>query len=199
MPGPGLSAVIWPPCSSTMRLTMDRPRPVELSPAVGLADRRWKRPNRRDMSSGDRPGPLSRHRDQRVVAVCARPRCSMRPPIGEYLMALLTRLSIASRRRSGSPLTVRRPAPSIAMRCSLACRAAAGWSRPPRCTSAGDVDRLPPDADVERVRHGVGQQRIDHADQALGRIADMLDLRAHLVGRDRRRRRENPSSSRCGR
>jgi len=39
-PGPALSAVISPPCMSMMRLTIDRPRPVELSPAVGLAESR---------------------------------------------------------------------------------------------------------------------------------------------------------------
>ena len=56
-PGPALSTVIWPPCRSTIRLTIDRPRPVELSPAVGLADKRWKRPNSREISSGESPAP----------------------------------------------------------------------------------------------------------------------------------------------
>src|SRR6185295_3250749 len=51
-PPPGLSAVTCPPCNSTIRLTMESPSPVELSPAVGFADRRWKRPNSRVMSSG---------------------------------------------------------------------------------------------------------------------------------------------------
>src|SRR6185369_938039 len=58
-PGPSLSAVTSPPCMSMIRLTMDRPRPVELSPAVGFADSRWKRPNRRPRSSGDSPAPSS--------------------------------------------------------------------------------------------------------------------------------------------
>src|SRR5262249_59296102 len=57
--GPSLSAVTSPPCMSMMRLTMERPRPVELSPAVGLAERRWKRPNSRPRSSGDSPAPWS--------------------------------------------------------------------------------------------------------------------------------------------
>ena len=39
-PGPPLSAVTRPPCMSTMRLTIESPRPVELSPAVGLAESR---------------------------------------------------------------------------------------------------------------------------------------------------------------
>src|SRR5204863_2935974 len=58
-PGPALSAVTWPPCMSMMRLTIDKPSPVELSPAVGFADSRWKRPNNRPRSSGDRPAPWS--------------------------------------------------------------------------------------------------------------------------------------------
>ena len=39
-PGPALSTVICPPCRSTIRLTIERPRPVDVSPAVGLADSR---------------------------------------------------------------------------------------------------------------------------------------------------------------
>src|SRR6201988_5541945 len=57
--GPALSAVTSPPCMSMMRLTMERPRPVELSPAVGLAESRWNRPNSRPRSSGDSPAPSS--------------------------------------------------------------------------------------------------------------------------------------------
>ena len=118
LPAPWLWAVMWPPCNSTMRLTIDKPSPVELSPAVGLADRRWKRPNRRDMSSGERPGPLS---DTWISTSSPswRAEISIRPPIGEYLMALLTRLSIASRRRSGSPLTRRSSGASIATTCAF--------------------------------------------------------------------------------
>src|SRR5207237_10368032 len=56
-PGPPLSAVTWPPCISIMRLTIESPSPVELSPAVGFAESRWKRPNNRPRSSGDRPAP----------------------------------------------------------------------------------------------------------------------------------------------
>src|SRR5215203_5964909 len=59
LPWPSLTASIVPPWSSTMRLAIDRPSPVEVSPPVGRAERRWKRPNRRDMSSRLRPGPLS--------------------------------------------------------------------------------------------------------------------------------------------
>src|SRR5690606_27529900 len=58
-PGPALSAASSPPCISMIFLTMERPSPVELSPPVGLADRRWKRPNSRLISSGDSPGPSS--------------------------------------------------------------------------------------------------------------------------------------------
>ena len=39
-PVPALSAFTWPPCSSTIRFTMASPSPVELSPPVGVADRR---------------------------------------------------------------------------------------------------------------------------------------------------------------
>ena len=42
-----------------MRLAMERPSPVELSPPVGLAESRWKRPKSRPTSSGERPGPWS--------------------------------------------------------------------------------------------------------------------------------------------
>ena len=50
------------------------------------------------------------------------------------------------------------------------CPAAAGWRRPPRATRAARSIGLVPDGNVESVRHGVGHQRVDHADQALGRI-----------------------------
>src|SRR5207237_8272483 len=56
-PAPALSAVTWPPCMSMMRLTINKPSPVELSAAVGLVDRRWKRRNKRRRSSGDRSEP----------------------------------------------------------------------------------------------------------------------------------------------
>src|SRR5215831_6655109 len=38
--GPVVSATTVPPCKSTIRFTIDNPRPVEVSPPVGLADRR---------------------------------------------------------------------------------------------------------------------------------------------------------------
>ena len=86
---------------STMRLTIERPRPVELSPPVGLADNRWKRPNSRSRSSGSRPAPSS---VTLMLTVMLSPltASAMLPPIGLYLIALLTRLSIASRIRSAS-------------------------------------------------------------------------------------------------
>src|SRR6266516_3539491 len=100
-PGPALSTSIRPPCRSTIRLTIERPRPVEVSPAVGFAERRWKRPNSREMSSGDRPAPWSLTCTSIPPSSCVTKR-SMAPPIGLYLTALLTRLSIASRMRSAS-------------------------------------------------------------------------------------------------
>src|SRR3954452_20630045 len=117
-PGPALSAVTWPPCMSMMRLTIDRPRPVELSPAVGLAESRWKRPNSRPRSSGDRPAPSS---VIRMTVLCpswvtATP---ILPPIGEYLMALLTRLSIASRIRSTSHMVTKFGGAETLMVCCL--------------------------------------------------------------------------------
>src|SRR6516225_2251673 len=102
-PGPALSTVICPPCRSTIRLTIERPRPVEVSPAVGFAESRWKRPNNREMSSGDRPAPWSLTCTSIPPSSCATKR-SMAPPIGLYLTALLTRLSIASRMRSASQM-----------------------------------------------------------------------------------------------
>lgn len=40
-PGPSENASARPPWSSAIRLTMERPSPVEPSPPVGLAERRW--------------------------------------------------------------------------------------------------------------------------------------------------------------
>src|SRR4029453_19615343 len=99
-PGPALSTSIRPPCRSTIRLTIERPRPVEVSPAVGLAESRWKRPNSREISSGERPAPWSLTCTIIPPSACVTKR-SMAPPSGLYLTALLTRLSIRS--RSGSP------------------------------------------------------------------------------------------------
>src|SRR5262245_18893200 len=100
-PGPALSTVTRPPCRSTMRLTIERPRPVEVSPAVGFAESRWKRPNSREMSSGDRPAPWSLTWTS-ILSPSRATKSSMAPPIGLYLIALLTRLSMASRMRSES-------------------------------------------------------------------------------------------------
>src|SRR6202035_2487141 len=123
-PGPALSAVTWPPCMSIMRLTIDRPSPVELSPAVGLAESRWKRPNRRPRSSGDRPAPSSAMRIT-VLLPSWFTSTPILPPIGEYLMALLTRLSIASRIRSASHMVTKFGGADTAMVCCLL--AAKGW------------------------------------------------------------------------
>src|SRR5437867_2081055 len=117
-PGPPLSAVTWPPCMSMIRLTIDSPRPVEPSPAVGLAESRWKRPNSRPRSSGERPAPWSAMRitvspPSWVTAT------AILPPIGEYLMALLTRLSIASRIRSASHMVTTFGGADTAMACCL--------------------------------------------------------------------------------
>src|ERR1700733_11613232 len=119
-PGPGLLAVTWPPCMSMMRLTIDRPRPVELSPAVGLAERRWKRPNSRPRSSGDRPAPSSAMRI--MLLFCSwLTATAILPPIGEYLMALLTRLSMASRIRSASHIVTKfGGADTVSVCCLLA-------------------------------------------------------------------------------
>src|SRR6202048_2303328 len=117
-PGPLLSAVPSPPCMSMMRLTIERPRPVELSPAVGLAERRWKRPNKRPRSSGDSPAPSSATRI--TVSSCSwLPTTVILPPIGEYLMALLTRLSIASRIRSVSHIVTKFGGAETVMVCCL--------------------------------------------------------------------------------
>src|SRR5437868_8123398 len=84
-PGPALSAMTWPPCMSMMRLTIDRPSPVELSPAVGFADSRWKRPNSRLRSSGDSPAPSSVMRMTVLSPSCVTT-TEILPPIGEYLI-----------------------------------------------------------------------------------------------------------------
>src|SRR5206468_12930511 len=100
-PGPALSTAIRPLCRSTIRLTIDRPSPVDVSPAVGFAESRWKRPNSREISSGERPAPWSLTCTIIPPSSCVTKR-SMAPPSGLYLTALLTRLSIASRMRSAS-------------------------------------------------------------------------------------------------
>src|SRR5712692_2781072 len=123
-PGPALSAVTWPPCMSIMRLTIESPRPVELSPAVGLAESRWKRPNNRPRSSGESPAPWSVMR--MIVLFCARlTTTAILPPIGLYLMALLTRLSIASRIRSASHMVTKFGGADTVMACCLLT--ARGW------------------------------------------------------------------------
>src|SRR5882672_10400941 len=117
-PGPPLSAVTWPPCMSMIRLTIDSPRPVELSPAVGLAESRWKRPNSRPRSSGERPAPWSAMR--MMVLFCSwLTSIVILPPIGLYLMALLTRLSIASRIRSASHIVTKFGGADTVMVCCL--------------------------------------------------------------------------------
>src|SRR5829696_8318855 len=118
LPWPSLAASIVPPWSSTMRLAIDRPSPVEVSPPVGRAERRWKRPNRRDMSSRLRPGPLSLTRIEawpRLRATAT----SMAAPFGLYLIALLIRLSIASASRSWSPSSETSGALPTLIVCSL--------------------------------------------------------------------------------
>src|SRR6185437_1017944 len=116
--GPALSAVTSPPCMSMMRLTMDSPSPVELSPAVGLAESRWKRPNRRPRSSGDSPAPWSATRMMVLSSSCLTV-TEILPPIGLYLMALETRLSIASRMRSVSHMVTMFGGANTAMACCL--------------------------------------------------------------------------------
>src|SRR5258706_1388016 len=117
-PGPALLAVTWPPCMSMMRLTMESPRPVELSPAVGFADSRWKRPNNPPRSSGDSPPPSSGVGV--MLLVCSRlTATAILPPIGLDLMALLTRLSIASRIRSASHMVTKFGGPDTVMVCCL--------------------------------------------------------------------------------
>src|SRR5436190_9083453 len=123
-PGPPLSAVTWPPCISIMRLTIESPSPVELSPAVGFAESRWKRPNKRPRSSGDRPAPSS------VTRIAVFPPCCVTstvifPPIGLYLMALLMRLSMASRIRSASHIVTKFGGAETVMVCCLL--SARGW------------------------------------------------------------------------
>src|SRR5262249_22295661 len=122
--GPALSAVTSPPCMSMMRLTMESPSPVELSPAVGLADSRWKRPNRRPRSSGDRPAPSSATR-MMVLSSSWLTDTAILPPIGEDLMALEARLSIASRIRSVSHMVTMFGGADTAIVCCLLT--ASGW------------------------------------------------------------------------
>src|SRR3954469_11596430 len=117
-PGPALSAVTWPPCMSIIRLTIESPRPVELSPAVGLAESRWNRPNSRPRSSGDRPAPWSVMRMTVLLSPWLTSTVIL-PPIGLYLMALLKRLSIASRIRSASHMVTKFGGADTAMVCCL--------------------------------------------------------------------------------
>src|SRR3954471_8737569 len=120
----GADAEIVPSCRSTIRLTIDRPRPVELSSPVGFAERRWNRPNNRDTSSGDNPGPSSTTLMQ-VAPEAPVADISILPDSRVYLIALLTRLSIASRMWSASQGTMRRAGTATAIVCPLCV--ALGW------------------------------------------------------------------------
>src|SRR5579883_2144875 len=124
LPGPSLLAFTSPPCMSMIRFTIESPRPVELSPAVGLAESRWNRPNSRPRSSGDRPAPSSVTR-MTVWLSSWLTTMAILPPIGLYLMALLTRLSIASRMRSVSHMVTTLGGADTVMVCCLL--SAEGW------------------------------------------------------------------------
>ena len=119
------------------------------------------------------------------------------PPIGLYLMALLTRLSIASRMRSVSHMVTRLAAPTTVMVCCLLSGE--------RLVGLGDfvdegrdVDRLAADGDVEGIRHRVRDQVIDHRGQPPGGVADVVDLGGDALAR-RPASRSARSASRCGR
>ena len=83
------------------------------------------------------------------------------------------------------------------MACCLL--AAEGWlASATSLTRVGDIDRLAADRDVEGVGHRVGNQVVDHRGQALGGVADMLDLGGDaFLGASRRRSAR--SAFRCGR
>ena len=145
LPGPALSAVDAAAVQLDDALDDGQAEPGRAFAGGRLGRQALEPAEQADMSSGDRPGPLSRHLDQRLVALVARPRSSMRPPTGEYLMALLTRLSIASRRRSGSPLTRRASGAFDLDRLLLRSgERPAGLDDLPH--QGGEVDRLGPDA-----------------------------------------------------
>ena len=61
----------------------------------------------------------------------------------------------------------------------------AGSKRPVRLRhlvhQGRDIDRLAPDGDIEGVGHGVGDQVVDHPGEPIGGIADVLDLRLHIL------------------
>ena len=179
-PGPALSTVIRPPCRSTMRLTIERPSPVEVSPAVGLAESRWKRPNSREISSGERPAPWSltwttipsaslRHQEVDGAA----DRAVFDGVADQIVDRLADAVGIAH-----APIW----SGGADDRDGLLL---AGGERPVGLGHLlhqdGDVDRLAPDRDVERVGHGVGHQVVDHLGEPVGGVADIGDLRLHVV------------------
>ena len=72
---------------------------------------------------------------------------------------------------------------------AASCRFASATSS----TRRGDVDRLAPDGDVERIRHGVGDEIVDHLGELVGGVADIGELRQHVFVGRAGARRSSPS------
>src|SRR6185503_1088788 len=89
------SAAMVPPWASTILRQMASPSPVLFSPAVGLLERRLKSLKSLSRSFSGMPGPWSRtERLHWPVAGLRVTTAVMVDPGGEYLTALLSRLSI---------------------------------------------------------------------------------------------------------
>ncbi|MNL48213.1 hypothetical protein D3C87_1710530 [compost metagenome] len=121
---PSLSTKIRPPWASTSTLTIDKPSPVECSPPVGCALKRVKRWNNCFLSSSVSPGPSSR---TSIITWSAN--VFMLTYIwvfaGEYLMALLIRLSTTSFNFPSSPVTITSISELKSMTCPFL--SAKGW------------------------------------------------------------------------
>ena len=177
-PGPALLAVTSPPCMSTIRLTIERPKPVELSPAVGLADNRWKRPNSRPRSSGERPAPSSTTR-MRSCCLPGRPApksCRRRAVFDGVADEVVDRLADPVRVAGCGQVGRGRNRNRLLLVDGKRLIGIGHFA-----DQCGDIDRLAADGDVEGVRHRIRDQVIDHRGQTLGRVANMVDLGVDVV------------------
>ena len=126
---------------------------------------------------------------------------SMRPPIGLYLMALLRRLSIASRMRSGSQHRRRAPAaPRPSITCSLRAGERLVRLARPRSTRATMSTGSGADRDVDGRRPSRRRSGCRPSRSGAWRRSRMCSIWAFDASPATLRRcRPSPSASRCGR
>ena len=182
-----------------MRLAIERPSPVELSPPVGLAESRWKRPNSRPHILRREARALIGDADHRLAVLA--PRVTVDAPADravfhgvadEIVDRLAQPLRIAADEEAGLDA-------STSMCLVLAARRACGCSPTTSATSSAEIEPVGAHGDVDRVGARVGDQIVDHGGQPARRLADMLDLVARRLLRRAATRRETRSGSRCGR